>query len=102
MPNFVEVTSIESLPPNRVKAFLIQGQKIALFHLEEGVYAIADTCSHDEASLSEGEIDGIEIECPRHGARFDITTGRNLTLPAVVPVKKYEVRIEAGRIFVAV
>lgn len=100
MSNFIEVASTDSIPSNSVKAFTVNGQKIAIFHLDGKFYAINDTCSHDEASLSEGEIDDTEIECPRHGARFDITTGRNLTLPAVVPVKKYEVKVDGGKIFV--
>lgn len=102
MPEFLEVVSIESVPPNSVRAFIVGGQKIAVFNLDGKFYAISDTCSHDEASLSEGEIEDKEIECPRHGARFEIPTGRNLTLPAVIPVKKYEVKVEGSKILVAV
>jgi 3-phenylpropionate/trans-cinnamate dioxygenase ferredoxin subunit len=100
MANIVEVASIDVIPNNSVKAFVVNGEKIAVFNLGGKFYAIADTCSHEEASLAEGEIIGTQVECPRHGARFDITTGRNLTLPAVVPVKKYEVKVEGGKIFV--
>lgn len=102
MPHFVELASIDSIPANSVRAFLVGSHKIAVFHLDGRFHAIGDTCSHEEASLSEGEVDGREIECPRHGARFDITTGRNLTLPAVVPVRKYEVKVADGKLFVAV
>jgi 3-phenylpropionate/trans-cinnamate dioxygenase ferredoxin subunit len=100
MANIIEVASIDTIPNNSVKAFVVNGEKIAIFNLNGKFYAIADTCSHEEASLSEGEIIGTQVECPRHGARFDITTGRNLTLPAVVPVKKYEIKVEGGKIFV--
>jgi 3-phenylpropionate/trans-cinnamate dioxygenase ferredoxin subunit len=100
MANIVEVASIDAIPNNSVKAFVVNGEKIAVFNFGGKFYAIADTCSHEEAYLSEGEIIGSQVECPRHGARFDITTGRNLTLPAVVPVKKYEVKVEGGKIFV--
>jgi 3-phenylpropionate/trans-cinnamate dioxygenase ferredoxin subunit len=100
MNNIFEVASIDLIPNNSVKAFAVNGEKIAVFNLGGKFYAIADTCSHDEASLAEGEIIGSQIECPRHGARFDIASGRNVTLPAVVPVKKYEVNVEGGKIFV--
>ncbi len=102
MSNIFEVASIDAIPNNSVKAFVVNGEKIAVFNLGGKFFAIADTCSHEEAYLSEGEIIGTQVECPRHGARFDITTGRNLTLPAVVPVKKYEVKVEGGKIFVVI
>ncbi|MCK6619070.1 MAG: non-heme iron oxygenase ferredoxin subunit [Calditrichaceae bacterium] len=73
---------------------------IAIFKLGDHYYAIDDTCSHDEASLSEGEIvEECQIECPMHGARFDIKTGKNLSFPAVVPVKSYPVKVENGVIY---
>jgi len=76
---------------------------IAIFKLGDHYYAIDDTCSHDEASLSEGEIvEECQIECPMHGARFDIKTGKNLSFPAVVPVKSYPVKVENGVIYLEV
>jgi len=78
------------------------GNPIAIFHLEDGYYAIDNTCSHEEASLSEGEIENGKIECPLHGAIFDIRTGKNLLLPAVLPVKAYPVKIENGAIYVEI
>jgi nitrite reductase/ring-hydroxylating ferredoxin subunit len=72
---------------------------IAIFRLKDGYFAIEDICSHEEASLSEGEIEDGKVECPMHGAIFDIKTGKNLTLPAVLPVKSYPVKIENGDIF---
>ncbi|OGB69976.1 MAG: hypothetical protein A2Y94_09035, partial [Caldithrix sp. RBG_13_44_9] len=75
------------------------GKPIAIFRLPDGYFAIEDICSHEEASLSEGEIEDGNIECPLHGAIFDIKTGKNLTLPAVLPVKSHAVKIENGDIF---
>ena len=75
------------------------GKPIAIFHLEDGYYAIEDTCSHEEASLSEGEIEDGQIECPLHGAMFNIRTGKNVSLPAVLPVKSYPLKIEMGEIY---
>lgn len=69
---------------------------VAIVRIGDDLYAIADRCSHAEASLSEGEVFENEIECPRHGAVFDVTTGAALTLPATKPVDTYEIVIDGG------
>lgn len=74
------------------------GKRIALCNTGDGIYAIDDVCTHDGGPLDQGKLDGIEIECPRHGARFDVTSGRALCLPAVRPVKTYPVRVEGGEV----
>jgi len=74
------------------------GKSIAIFRLSDGFFALNNICSHEEAHLSEGEIEDDTIECPLHGAIFDIRTGKNLSLPAVLPVKSYPVKIENGEI----
>jgi 3-phenylpropionate/trans-cinnamate dioxygenase ferredoxin subunit len=74
----------------------VGGKRLALCNTGEGLYAIDDQCTHDGGPLDQGKLDGREIECPRHGARFDVTTGRALCLPAVRPVKTYPVRVHAG------
>ena len=74
----------------------VGGKRLALCNTGEGLYAIDDQCTHDGGPLDQGKLDGREIECPRHGARFDVTTGRALSLPAVRPVKTYPVRVHAG------
>jgi len=78
------------------------GHRIALCNTGEGVYAIADLCSHDDGPLDQGRLNGSQIECPRHGARFDVTTGKALCLPAVRPVKTYATRIDGDSIAVDV
>lgn len=86
-----------------VRVVEYDGEPIAVFKLADGYYAISDTCSHAEASLSEGEIvEGCQIECPMHGATFDIKTGQNTGFPAVVPVKSYKTRCEKGSVFIEV
>jgi len=86
-----------------VKVVEYDNVPIAIFKLGDQYHAIDDTCSHDEASLSEGEIvEECQIECPMHGARFDIKTGKNLSFPAVVPVKSYPVKVENGVIYIEV
>jgi 3-phenylpropionate/trans-cinnamate dioxygenase ferredoxin component len=74
--------------------------EIGVFNCAGTVYAIEDRCSHDDGPLVEGELDqdGCTIECPRHGSRFDLKTGKPLTLPAYVPVDTYAVLIEDEKI----
>lgn len=75
---------------------------IGVYNLGGELHALEDRCSHDDGPLCEGEFDaeaGVAV-CPRHGARFDIRTGRPLSLPAVLPVETYPVRIEDGRVLV--
>ncbi len=74
------------------------GKRLALCNTGDGIFAIDDVCTHDGGPLDQGQLDGKEIECPRHGARFDVTTGRALCLPAVRPVRTYPVRIEGGEV----
>jgi len=75
----------------------------AIVRNEDGdVYAIDDTCTHDEVSLSEGEIDGCTIECWAHGSRFDLHTGAPSGPPAITPVNTYPTSVVDGRIFVDV
>ncbi|MBN2009745.1 non-heme iron oxygenase ferredoxin subunit [candidate division KSB1 bacterium] len=76
------------------------GTGIALFKLDDGIYAINDQCSHAQGSLSEGDVYDGQVECPQHGAMFDIRTGKNLSFPAVTPVKSYPVKVENGDVYV--
>lgn len=78
------------------KRYDVGDERIAVFLIGSDVYAIGDLCSHAEASLSEGEVFDNEVECPRHGSSFDVTTGVPHSLPATTPVPVYEVRISDG------
>jgi 3-phenylpropionate/trans-cinnamate dioxygenase ferredoxin subunit len=77
---------------------------IGVYHVDGELYALEDRCSHDDGPLVEGDWEPDEgvVVCPRHGARFDIRTGRPLTLPAVLPVETYPVRVEDGIVKVTV
>ncbi|MDI6770067.1 MAG: non-heme iron oxygenase ferredoxin subunit, partial [Anaerolineales bacterium] len=66
------------------------------------LYAIADVCSHDEGPLGDGDLEGHEIACPRHGARFDIRSGQALQLPAVVDIPAYPVRVRGDMIEIGI
>lgn len=82
--------------------FDVDGHRVALFHLKGEFYAIDDICTHEEASLSDGAIDGDTVECPWHGALFNIKTGAALTMPAVTPVRTYAVKVEGDQVLVDV
>ncbi|HSR48535.1 MAG TPA: non-heme iron oxygenase ferredoxin subunit [Anaerolineales bacterium] len=71
---------------------------IAVFQVAGNYYAIADVCTHDDGPLAEGDLNGATIECPRHGARFDLATGKATRLPAVVDIAAYPVRLAADEI----
>ncbi len=90
---YVTVARREDLPQGARLRLVIDGQGIALFNLAGGLYAIADLCSHDDGPLADGPLDGLVIECPRHGARFDLGSGKALSLPAVVDIPAYPVRL---------
>jgi 3-phenylpropionate/trans-cinnamate dioxygenase ferredoxin subunit len=75
---------------------------VALFRIGDKVHAIDDRCSHAEASLAEGDVFDTEVECPRHGAAFDITTGKALTLPATQPVTVFATEVRDGHVFIEI
>ena len=99
---WVRVADAGSAKPGTATVVESGDRRIALCVTDTGCYAIDDVCTHDGGSLDQGELDGNEIECPRHGARFDVTSGKALTLPAVRPVKTYETREVDGAIEVNV
>lgn len=97
MSEYVEVARVESIPPGTALRTEIDDVPVAIFNCDGNLFAIDDTCSHEEASLSEGEmVDDCAVECPLHGAQFDLRTGRALCLPATLPVRTYEVLVENG------
>ena len=79
---------------------VVDGIEVLLCKCDGQIYAIEDVCTHDGAPLDQGELEGCRIVCPRHGANFDVRTGEALTLPAVMPVASFKVRIEGDDVFV--
>jgi 3-phenylpropionate/trans-cinnamate dioxygenase ferredoxin component len=96
--------SRDELAPGSARCFEVDGNRIALVRIGDDFYAIGDTCSHADFSLSEGDvwIDEREIECPKHGSTFSLTTGEPQTLPATRPVPVYEVVVESDEVKVVV
>ena len=96
----IRVASFQSLPEDAGLRVAVAGRCLALFRVGGEVFALDDRCSHAEALLSEGPVyDGV-VECPRHGAGFDLRTGAPLSLPATRPVPVYRTEVEGGEVFV--
>ena len=96
MSDWVDVAAVAELPPGAWKCVDVDDTMIAVFNVDGQFYAIEDVCTHDYSTLTGGAVDGEEIACPRHGARFNIRTGQALTAPAYEAVSTFPVRIEAG------
>ncbi len=96
--DFVTVARADEIPLGGRKIVRVAGVPVAVFHLEDGWWAIEDVCTHDGGPVAEGDlVDGV-IECPRHGAQFDVRTGAALRFPAVSPVPTYAVRVVGDEI----
>lgn len=100
----VRVCALSDIPAGSSRRFDVGAHRIALVRIGDDVYAIGDTCSHADASLSEGDVDEQDgyIECHLHGAVFDVRTGAPLSLPATRPVPTYQVHIEGTDVYVAI
>ncbi len=96
---FVRIAAAADIPAGKALKVDLHGEPVAVFNVGGRLYAIGDTCSHEEASLSEGEVIEGEVECPRHGAMFDLATGVPQTLPATRAVPVYEVKVEGDGIW---
>ena len=90
---WVRVAAANDVGPGTATVVEAGGRRIALCNTGDGFHAIDDICTHDGSPLDQGTLDGNQIECPRHGAKFDVVTGRALTLPAIRPVRTYPARI---------
>ncbi len=102
MADFVTVANVNDVRKGKVKTFTVNGHKIALCNVEGTFFATQDLCTHDQGPLGEGELWNFNIECPRHGARFDVRTGQATALPAIRPIKTFPVRVEGDAIQVAI
>ena len=97
---FVKVARLGDVPPGEVLFVDVDDEEVVLCNVDGEIFAVANICTHDGGPLGEGLLMGNEIECPRHGARFDVRTGEVKALPAVVPIPTYEVAVEGEDILV--
>ncbi len=98
MSEWVDVIAENALAVGEHRVVDVDGIEVAVFKLEEGFYALEDVCTHDGAEIASGEIDGDEIICPRHGARFCIKTGEVKCAPAYEDIASLDVKLDAGRV----
>jgi MocE subfamily Rieske [2Fe-2S] domain protein len=102
MAKFVKVANVDDIPSGEALQVEADGQVCALVRVDGEVYCVADICTHEHAHLSEGFVEGYEIECPLHGSIFDVRTGDVKSLPATEDLKTYPVKIENGEVQVEV
>ena len=86
------------VPPGQVRVALFEGWRYAVANVNGTYHVVDDTCTHDDGPLGEGRLDGCAIVCPRHGARFDVTDGKVLSMPAAFPIRAYPTRVEGGEV----
>lgn len=96
------IAKVSDTRPGTISVHEVGDMRIALCNVNGRFYAIDDVCTHDGGPLDQGELDGELVECPRHGARFDVTTGQPMTLPAVRPVKTYPVTVDGDDVRVEI
>ncbi len=101
MTDFVSVATIDEIRPGDRLTVGIGRDWVLLINIDGEIFAIQDACPHDDGPLSEGNVEGCVIECPRHGAKFDLRTGKVLAAPALVDVPAYDVRVEGGEVKIA-
>lgn len=94
------VGRVDDFPPGQVKVIRVNGERIAVANVDGELYAIEDRCTHDDGPLGEGRLLGCEVECPRHGARFDVRDGSVTKMPAVYPVETFSVDVRGGEVYI--
>lgn len=99
---FYEVASLEELKKSKRLYFEIDSKAIVLFEVAGELYAIGDICTHDDGPLGDGALEGYVVTCPRHGAQFDVRDGKVLSLPAIIDIPAYPVRVVEGKIEIGV
>jgi 3-phenylpropionate/trans-cinnamate dioxygenase ferredoxin subunit len=100
MNKFVKVGKLSQFPESLGTGVTVEGRAVCVARMKEKLFAFDDRCTHAESLLSGGDVEGCEILCPLHGARFSIETGEALTLPAVKPVQTHEVKVEGDNVYV--
>ena len=99
---FLEIAPASELPNGERLFVEVGGRQIVIFNIAGQLFSIGDVCSHDDGPVGEGEIEGFNIVCPRHGGEFDVKTGKAMQLPAVVDIPAYPVRVADGMIQIGI
>lgn len=98
--DWARVACLDEVPPGTLKGVEANGTRIVLANVDGDVYALLDRCSHQDYPLSDGELEGTKLECMYHGARFDVCSGRAIQLPAIRPVKTFEVDVRDDDVYI--
>lgn len=98
MPEWIDVAPVDAFEEGTVQLLEVDRTEVAVFNIAGEFLAIEDVCTHDGGTLAEGDVEGYEIECPRHGARFDLRTGKVTAPPAYEDVAPFATRIHAGMV----
>jgi 3-phenylpropionate/trans-cinnamate dioxygenase ferredoxin subunit len=97
-----QVAQASDIPPETARRVVADGVEVLVCNVGGTFYAIEDVCTHDGGPLDQGKLEGERVVCPRHGATFDVRTGEALTLPAVMPVATFAVRLDGDKLSVDV
>ena len=100
MEGFVKVATVNEISPGEMKQVEVGDEQILVANIGGTLYAVSDVCTHAEGSLSEGYLEGNEVECPLHGSRFNVTTGEVVESPAQEPIAIYKVKVEGDDVLV--
>ena len=100
MSDFVKVAAVDDLPDPGQMVVEVDDSVVALFHVGGNFYALDDVCTHDGGTLADGKLEGLTIACPRHGAKFDICTGKALTMPATRATRYHLVEVRGTDVYV--
>ncbi len=100
MSNWTDVAGVDAVPADDVIGIDIAGKSVALYQVEGTIYATDNLCTHGNARLCDGFLEGYEIECPLHQGKFDIRNGKAMCAPLTEDVRTYPVKIEGARVFV--
>jgi 3-phenylpropionate/trans-cinnamate dioxygenase ferredoxin subunit len=99
---FIEIAPVAELPNGERLFVELEGRSLVIFNIAGQFFAIGDICSHDDGPVGEGDLEGYNIVCPRHGAEFDVRTGQAVQMPAVVDIPAYPVKVIEGMIQVGI
>lgn len=100
--DWTRVCAADEVPPGQLKAVEVGNLRVMLANVDGDLYALEDRCSHQDFPLSAGLLEGKQVECVFHGARFDLETGKPTCLPAVRPVRTFEVQVDGGDVLLRV
>lgn len=99
---FIEISPASELPNGERLFVEVADRPIVIFNIAGQFFAIGDVCTHDDGPLGDGDLEGYNIVCPRHGAEFDVRTGKVVQMPAVVDIPAYPIQVREGSIFIGI